>query len=119
MEEVDIVSFHVPLQKDTHHYFNGDFIKKMRKPFILINTSRGTVVDTEALYTGILDGKVIGACLDVFEKEPMSAMTGPTQAAISQMMQLPNVILTPHIAGYTHEALYKMSKILLDKIVSE
>lgn len=117
-ERADIVSFHVPLQPDTQHYFNESFVNNMRKPFILINTSRGLVADTIALYNGLQAGKVLGACLDVFEREPVSALTGETAKAFGHMMSMPNVIMTPHIAGYTFEALYKMSKTLLDKLIS-
>ena len=115
-EEADIVSFHVPLQADTIHYFNGAFILQMRKPFILINTSRGSVVDTAALRKGIATGKVTGACLDVFEEEPLGAMSERMHNMLNEIMAMPNTVVTPHIAGYTFEALYKMSKILLDKI---
>ncbi len=117
-EQADVVSFHVPLAKDTRHYFNADFIAQMRKSFILLNTSRGIVVDTIALYNGINEGKVTGACLDVFEQEPLAAMDSGLRTIIGKMAALPNIIMTPHIAGYTHEALYKMSRVLLDKIVS-
>lgn len=116
-EEADIVSFHVPLQADTVHYFNREFISLMRKPFILINTSRGVVVDTEALYEGIMTGKIIGACLDVFEQEPITAMRKDLQCLMNELLALPQVVVTPHIAGYTFEALYKMSKALLTKII--
>jgi len=115
-ENADIISFHVPFQPDTLHYFNEYFITKMRKPFILVNTSRGAVVDTGALLAGMANGKVAGACLDVLEKEPLSAMGVDLQRGINQQIALPNLLLTPHIAGYTFEALYKMSKALLDKI---
>lgn len=112
-EEADIVSFHVPLQDDTRNYFNEDFLEQMHKPFILINTSRGPVVNTRALLKGISERKITGACLDVFEQEPLSKM----EAGITeQLTSLPNVVLTPHIAGYTFEALYKMSRVLLNKI---
>ena len=111
-EAADIVSFHVPLQADTIHYFNEQFIAAMKKPFILINTSRGAVVETGALLQGIKAGKVTGACLDVFEQEPLPAKPA------GELTTLPNVVVTPHIAGYTFEALYKMSRALLDRIVT-
>ncbi len=114
--EADIISFHVPLQADTVHYFDAAFLDRMVKPFVLINTSRGPVVDTLALRVGMESGKVTGACLDVYEQEPIAAMSADTGAAFAAIMNLPNVVLTPHIAGYTHEALYKMSKTLLEKI---
>jgi D-3-phosphoglycerate dehydrogenase len=116
-EEADIISFHVPLQQDTMHYLNEQFISLMRKPFILVNTSRGTVVDFAAMQKGMADGKITGACLDVFEQEPLKAMNEDTRNILAQLMTTPNVIVTPHIAGYTHEALYKMSKVLLEKLI--
>ena len=88
----------------------------MRKPFIFINTSRGVVVDTVALHRGITSGKIIGACLDVFEQEPLTAMTEGIRGLLDEMMAMPNVVVTPHIAGYTFEAVYKMSKTLLTKL---
>lgn len=118
-EEADIVSFHVPLQQDTQHYFNADFIEKMQKPFVLINTSRGGVVDTKALYDGLLSGKIVGACIDVWEEEPISAMSSKMKDYLDNIAAMPNVITTPHIAGYSVEALYKMSKVLLNKIVTK
>lgn len=115
--EADIISFHVPLQQDTHHYFNPDFINNMRKPFVLVNTSRGQVVDSEALYRGLADGKIKGACLDVWEEEPLEKMNNKLKSLLDKVISMDNVIITPHIAGYTFEALYKMSHTLLAKIV--
>ncbi len=117
-EEADMVSFHVPLQPDTISYFNEDFIGRMRKPFILINTSRGVVADTVAVKKGIDSGKIRGACLDVIDQEPMDAMSTELRKLVIEMAGMPNVVITPHIAGYTEEALYKMSRVLLQKIIS-
>jgi D-3-phosphoglycerate dehydrogenase / 2-oxoglutarate reductase len=115
-EQADFVSFHVPLQEDTKYYFNESFIKNMKKPFVLINTSRGIVVDTKALWAGLQSGKVTGACLDVWEQEPLSKMNTEIRDLLNKIVALPNAIITPHIAGYTVEALYKMSNVLLCKI---
>lgn len=118
-EEADIVSFHVPLQHDTMHYFNHEFVQKMQKPFVLVNTSRGGVVDTKALYDGLLSGKISGACIDVWEEEPITAMSAEMRKVFDEIAAMNNVIITPHIAGYSVEALYKMSKALLNKIVTK
>lgn len=115
--EAEIISFHVPLQQDTVHYFNKDFIGRMKNKFILINTSRGVVVDTCALHQGFQEGKILGACLDVIEEEPLANMSEPIKLIIKTIIELPEFIITPHIAGYSYEALYKMSKVLLKKIV--
>ncbi len=116
--EADVVSFHVPLQTDTEHYFNAAFLSAMKKPFILVNTSRGQVVDTVVLAGGIASGKVLGACLDVFEEEPLTKAAEDIRATIAKLALSPSVIVTPHIAGYTYEALFKMSDILLKKITN-
>ncbi len=116
-EQADIVSFHVPLQADTLKYFDDEFVAQMQKRFILINTSRGQVVDTAALKRGIERGRVAGACLDVIEQEPLERMSAELRMLVDELAKKDNVIITPHIAGYTHEALYKMSATLLHKIV--
>lgn len=116
-ERADIISFHVPLQDDTIHYFNTSFVDSMKKPFVLINTSRGKVVDTRAMYEGLQSGKISGVCLDVWEEEPISAMSGEMKMYLEKIAKMPQAIVTPHIAGYSQEALYKMSKLLLDRIV--
>jgi D-3-phosphoglycerate dehydrogenase len=115
--EADILSFHVPLQEDTVHYFNATFLENMLKPFILINTSRGGVVDTRIVWQGLQQGQITGACMDVWEEEPLAAMGKDMRLLLDEMIRLPQTIITPHIAGYTFEALYKMSKTLLDKII--
>ncbi len=115
-EEADIISFHVPHGAGTAHYFNDDFLAAMCKPFIIMNTSRGSVVSLSSLYKGITSKKIIGACLDVFETEPVAKMPAEMAAMMAGLITLPNVITTPHIAGYTFEAVFKMSKILAEKI---
>lgn len=118
-ERADIISFHVPLNENTAHYLNESFINKMQKPFVLINTSRGKVVDIQAVYNGLNRGSVSAVCLDVWEEEPIDGMSDMQREYLQKIVVLPNAIITPHIAGYSHESLYKMSKILLDKIVTK
>ncbi|WP_276132613.1 NAD(P)-dependent oxidoreductase [Polluticoccus soli] len=116
-KQADIISFHVPLQADTRHYFNAEFAGKMLHPFVLLNTSRGSVVDSKSLLDGLLSQKITGVCLDVFEQEPPRNMSPEVAQIFEQIIKMPQVIVTPHIAGYSFEALFKMSKVLLDKIV--
>ncbi len=117
-EQADIISFHVPLQADTTYYFNEKFLRSVKKPFILVNTSRGVVVDNEVLLRGMQENLICGACIDVWEEEPLSAMSEKQHMLLMQVANLPNAVLTPHIAGYSFEAVYKMSNILLRKIVN-
>jgi len=117
-EQADIISFHVPMQKDTENYLDDIFITNMSKGFVLINTSRGIVANSKALWKGLQSGKITGVCLDVWEQEPIGKMDKESLEIFNQIVSLPQAIITPHIAGYSHEALYKMSEILLYKILN-
>ena len=117
-DEAGILSFHVPMAADTFHYFNEAFAGRMRHPAILLNTSRGNVVDATILPGLLESGKLLGAGLDVWEDEPPERMDPKQRALMIQVAALPQVIVTPHIAGYTFEALFKMSAILLQRIMA-
>ena len=112
----DIISFHVPLTDETHHMANGQFFNSLiRKPWI-INTSRGKVIDESDLKTALEKGLIAGAGLDVLENEKISTYTGKEKETFNWLLDRPNVIITPHIAGYSHEAFRKMSEVLLQKL---
>jgi D-3-phosphoglycerate dehydrogenase len=113
-----VVSFHVPLTEETHHYLDAEFIAAMAKPFYLLNTSRGAVVDTEALVAGLESGKVRGAALDVLEDENMQADgLGEIPASMQYLQRSPRTVLTPHVAGWTVESKYKLAAVLADKMI--
>lgn len=112
----DMISFHVPYNPFTHHYFNHDFLEKMQHPFVLLNLSRGKVVAQSAVLEGLRTGKIKGAALDVWEKEPLHKMAPEMQAEAQELLAHPHFIGTSHIGGYSHEATYKMSLILKQKI---
>jgi D-3-phosphoglycerate dehydrogenase len=116
--EANILSFHVQIGPDTHHYLNKDFLARMRQPFILLNTSRGAVVDASVLLEGLETGKIAGAGVDVWEQEPLNKMGKEMSALLKKCLEHPAVIVTPHIAGYSHEALEKMSHVLKIKILA-
>lgn len=118
--EADVVSFHVPLTEETRHYLDAGFIAKMQKPFFLINTARGAVVDTKALVAGLESGKVRGAALDVLEYENMQADSlGDVPQEMRYLMQSPRTVLTPHVAGWTVESKYKLAAVLADKMIEK
>ncbi len=112
----DVVSFHVPLTSETNHYLDRDFIASMYNPFFLVNTSRGAVVDTEALIAGLENGKVRGAALDVLEYEDMTK-DGIDLSPLISRLSSQNVVFTPHVAGWTVESKYKLAAVLADKII--
>jgi D-3-phosphoglycerate dehydrogenase len=115
----DILSLHVPLTDETHYLVDAKYLKKFKKPLYLINTSRGKVVKTEDLLTLLEEGHVLGACLDVLEYEGLSFETlDPSNIpdAFKKLTQMENVILSPHIAGWTHESNYKLAMTIVRKI---
>lgn len=112
----DVISFHVPLNDDSRHMADEHFFNALeRKPYI-INTSRGAVVNTAALIEALKSGKIAGAALDVLENEKLNTYTQLEKEQLNYLSSLQNVLITPHIAGYSHEAFYKMSKVILEKL---
>jgi len=117
--KTDILSLHVPLTQETEFMINNDYLRKFRKNIFLINTSRGKVVKTCDLVAKMKQGKVLGAALDVLEYEKMSFEDIDSQNLpedFKYLIQSDNVVLTPHIAGWTHESNYKMAKVISEKI---
>lgn len=114
--EADILSFHVPIRPETRHYLDGAFLAAMQRPFVLLNTARGDVIDSAVLEQGLLNGRIRAAGLDVWEGEPLERMPATERARALRLAALPQVLLTPHIAGYSVEALYKMSRVLLEHL---
>lgn len=115
----DIISFHVPLSEETKYMLDEQWISNMKKPFYLINTARGTVVNTQDLLKGIEEGKILGAALDVLEYEGVSFESLNDEElpeTYKQLIKNDKVLLSPHIAGWTIESNIKLSTVIVDKI---
>jgi D-3-phosphoglycerate dehydrogenase len=112
----NVISFHVPLAADTRHMANEAFFSSLQqKPFI-INTSRGQVVETAALISALKQNSIAGAALDVLENEQLGSFTHAQKEEMQYLVKQANVILTPHIAGYSAESFIKMSTVILEKL---
>ena len=108
LQSSDYVSIHVPLLDSTYHMINSEKLALMKNTAKIINTSRGGVIDEDALYDALKNGKLGGAALDVFEKEP---------ATNTKLATLDNVILTPHIGAQTKEAQSLAANVIAEKII--
>lgn len=115
----DILSLHVPLTEETHYLIDNKYINKFKKPIYILNTARGKCIKTSDLIKNLKSGKIIGACLDVLETENTSFEKLETQNNFNYLIQNQNIILSPHIAGWTKESKIKIAKILLKKIINQ
>ena len=118
-ENADILSLHTPLTEDTLYMIDEEFISKMKKNFYFINTARGKNLKTSALVNALKSGKIKGACLDVLEYEKTSFENLETKNEdLEYLLNSEKVIITPHIAGWTHESKIKLAQVIVDKILA-
>ena len=118
-ENADILSLHTPLTEDTLYMIDEEFISKMKKNFYFINTARGKNLKTSALVNALKLGKIKGACLDVLEYEKTSFENLETKNEdLEYLLNSEKAIITPHIAGWTHESKIKLAQVIVDKILA-
>lgn len=115
-KHAEVISLHLPLTTITKHYANPSFFDALEKQPYFITTCRGEVTHTEALINALQKKQIRGAGLDVLENENLASYTPAEQAALNALLSMKNCIITPHIAGYSHEAYLKMPQILLKKL---
>lgn len=119
-QKADVLSLHIPWTPETDKMVNTTFINQFSKPFWFINTARGKSVVTADLVTALQSGKILGAGLDVLEYEKLSFETlfeGEKPEAFEYLLNAKNVLLSPHIAGWTIESKEKLAQVIVDKIL--
>ena len=112
----DVISIHLPLTTETYHLLNEAFFNSLQQKPFFITTCRGTVTDTTALINALKNGKISGAALDVLENEKISSLSDIEKEQLAFLLAQPNVVITPHIAGYSKEAFKRMADVLLAKL---
>lgn len=112
----DVISFNVPLTEETKGMLTADLMKTMQQEPIIVNTSRGKVIHLPVLIEGLKKGLISGACLDVLENEKLNTYTPAEIEQLQWLTNQPNVIITPHVAGYSHEAFLRMPTVMLKKL---
>ena len=109
LRDADVVSLHVPLREDTRHLIGSQELRAMKDSAILVNVSRGPVVDEAALAAALRDGEIAAAALDVFEAEPR---------VHPGLVGLPNVVMTPHVASATGETRAAMARLAAENVIA-
>ncbi|WP_314242237.1 2-hydroxyacid dehydrogenase [Empedobacter tilapiae] len=119
-EQADVVSLHTPQTPETMQMINEEFISKFKKSFYFVNTARGKSVVTKDLVEAMKAGKILGAALDVLEFEKSSfekLVASELPDEFQYLIQADNVVLAPHIAGWTHQSKIKLAEFIRDKII--
>lgn len=114
--EVDILSLHLPATAETEGLANAAYWKRFKPGLVLVNTSRGNIVPTEDLLVALETGQLLGACLDVFENEKPATYTVEQTRLFERLFARPDVVLSPHVAGWTTESKERLAMLLLDRI---
>ncbi len=114
--EAHVVSMHVPLTEDTYHMASDTFFNSFRHPPFFITTCRGPVTDTAAVINALTAKTLAGAAFDVLENEKLPSYSALEKERLAFLTSQPNVIITPHIAGYSNEAFLRMAQVLLEKL---
>lgn len=114
----EVLSLHIPYSAANHQVVNAAFLAAFARPVWLVNTARGEVLDQAALVAALQSGRVRGAALDVLENEKLTTLTPAQQATFDYLRAAPNVVLAPHIGGWTHQSYRRINEVLTAKIAA-
>ncbi|QIX63130.1 phosphoglycerate dehydrogenase [Hymenobacter sp. BT18] len=111
-----VLSLHIPYSAANHHFIGSTLLQGFRNPIWLLNTARGEVVDHAALVQELKSGRVLGAALDVLENEKLTTLTPEQQARFDFLAAAPNVVLSPHVGGWSYQSYERINQVLAAKI---
>jgi len=112
----EVLSIHIPLTEETNHLFDKQYLLGFENLKVLLNTARGTILDTTALLDLLDSGKLYGAALDVLENEKLESYSKEQKATLNRLLSHPNVLVTPHVGGWTFESYQRINEVLIDKL---
>jgi D-3-phosphoglycerate dehydrogenase len=121
-EKADVISFHIPQNEETIFMADKAFFKRFERPIYVINLARGKIIRTSALLEGLQQKSILGVCLDVLEFEKASfekTIAAAENPEFKALLEMENVLFSPHVGGWTHESYFKLSDVLADKILAE
>ncbi|WP_425391837.1 NAD(P)-dependent oxidoreductase [Ekhidna sp.] len=116
MERTEVLSIHIPLNVETRHLFDEAYLRSFKKLKVLINTARGEILDTQALIQLLEEGTLYGAGLDVLENEKLNEYSASEKELLEKLNAQPNVLITPHVGGWTYESYQRISEVIAGKI---
>lgn len=117
LDKSDVISLHIPLTEETENFVDDSFINRVKKPFVLLNLSRGKIVDIQSVVKFLDSGKLIGFGADVLPIEPPSKSNEIDRKMLQKLFDFRNVVLSPHVGGWTIESYEKISQVLLYNIL--
>ena len=115
-QETDVLSLHIPLNAENRNFVNASFLQKFKKSIFIINTARGEILPLQDLKVALENGKVLGAALDVLENEKLHNLSQSQKENFGYLVKSDRVILSPHVAGWTHESYVKINQVLVEKL---
>ena len=115
-QQTTVLSVHISADVDNHHYVSAGFLGNFKHPLYVLNTARGEVLEAAALLPLLAGGRILGVGLDVFESEPFSGMSSEERAVFAALAGQPNVIFTPHIAGWSTQSYERIGRLLVEEI---
>ena len=117
--KAEVLSIHVPLTDETRFMVNDEFLSKFKNPIWFINTSRGEVASLDSIKTNLLANRLLGVALDVIENEKLNTFTDNQKKTFNELSSFDNVILTPHVAGWSFESYERINEVLVEKLKAE
>lgn len=115
-DEVEILSIHIPLTEETEYLFDASYFARFKKLKVVVNTARGKILKLSDLKELLEQKKLYGAALDVLENEKLSTYSSEEKALLEQLLEQPNVLVTPHIGGWTYESYQRINEVLIEKL---